>query len=294
MTATEPIIELKNISYFYRNSKTEALKDISLKIYPGEKVAFLGANGAGKSTLFKHLNGILKPYSGEVLIHGETISKRNIVKVRQTVGIVFQNPDDQILAPSVEQDIAFGPINMGLSENEVESRVNEALKLMNITGLKDRSPHHLSGGQKKRVAIAGILAMRPEVIVLDEPTAGLDPRAAENIMAVIDKMNHELGITIILSTHDVDMVPLFADRVFIMHHGRIEAQGTAKEIFKQPGLLEHVHLRMPRIACVFELLQAEGLDVETKVTPVDARDEILRLLNSPENKRWKLHGNNSH
>jgi cobalt/nickel transport system ATP-binding protein len=281
MAPNIPVVELKETSYFYASSKIKALDNVSLKIYPGEKVAFLGANGAGKSTLFKHLNGILKPGSGEVLIHGEPISKKNIVKVRQTVGIVFQNPDDQILAPTVEQDVAFGPVNMGLSEKEVMARVKEALRVVNMTGLEDRSPHHLSGGQKKRVAIAGILAMRPEVIVLDEPTAGLDPMGAENIMAVIEKMNRDLGITIILSTHDVDMVPLFADRVFLMHHGRIEAQGTAKEIFKQPGLLEHVHLRMPRIAGVFELLRAEGLEVETKVTPLDARDEILRLLKAP-------------
>jgi cobalt/nickel transport system ATP-binding protein len=281
MRSTTPIIELKKLSYSYGNSKIEALKDINLEVYPGEKVAFLGANGAGKSTLFKHLNGILKPNSGEILVHGEPISKKNIEKVRQTVGIVFQNPDDQILAPTVEQDVAFGPINMGLSEEEVTARVKEALGFVNMLGLEERSPHHLSGGQKKRVAIAGILAMRPEVIVLDEPTAGLDPKSAETIMSVIETMNRDLGITIILSTHDVDMVPLFADRVFLMHHGKIEAHGTATEIFKQHGLLEHVHLRIPRIAEVFELLKAEGLDVETKVTPADARDEILRLLNAP-------------
>lgn len=284
MISTTPIIELRNISYSYRNSKTEALKDVSLRIYAGEKVAFLGANGAGKSTLFRHLNGILKPNTGQILVHGEPISKKNISKVRQTVGIVFQNPDDQILAPTVEQDVAFGPVNMGLSEKEVDSRVREALELVCMTGLEDRSPHHLSGGQKKRVAIAGILAMRPEVIVLDEPTAGLDPRGTENIMTVIEDMNRDLGITVILSTHDVDMVPLFADRVFLMHHGRIETQGTVKEIFKQPGLLEHVHLRMPRIAGVFELLRAEGLDVETMITPVEARDEILRLMNVSRNQ----------
>ncbi|WP_367344536.1 energy-coupling factor ABC transporter ATP-binding protein [Methanomethylovorans sp.] len=284
MISTTPIIELRDISYSYRNSKTEALKDVSLRIYAGEKVAFLGANGAGKSTLFRHLNGILKPNTGQILVHGEPISKKNISKVRQTVGIVFQNPDDQILAPTVEQDVAFGPVNMGLSEKEVDSRVREALELVSMTGLENRSPHHLSGGQKKRVAIAGILAMRPEVIVLDEPTAGLDPRGTENIMTVIEDMNRDLGITVILSTHDVDMVPLFADRVFLMHHGRIETQGTVKEIFKQPGLLEHVHLRMPRIAGVFELLRAEGLDVETMITPVEARDEILRLLNVSRNQ----------
>lgn len=279
----KPIIELKNVSYIYASSKTKALDNINIEIYPGEKIAILGANGAGKSTVFKNLNGILKPSSGEVLIKGERISKKTIIKVRQTVGIVFQNPDDQIIAPTVEQDIAFGPINMGLSEEEVGSRVKEAIELVNISGLEDRSPHHLSGGQKKLVAIAGILAMRPEVIVLDEPTAGLDPFSASEIMKVMDRMNRELGITIILSSHDVDIIPLFAERVYVLHHGRLEAEGTAKEIFKDKDLVEQAHLRMPRIADVFKLLQDEGVDVEIKITPDDAKDEILRLIGTSRN-----------
>lgn len=279
----KPIIELTNVSYIYASSKTKALDNINIEIYPGEKIAILGANGAGKSTLFKNLNGIIKPSSGEILVKGERISKNTITRVRQTVGIVFQNPDDQIIAPTVEQDIAFGPINMGLSEKEVESRVKEAIELVNISGLEERSPHHLSGGQKKLVAIAGILAMKPEVIVLDEPTAGLDPFSAGEIMKVMDRMNRELGITVILSSHDVDIIPLFAERVYVLHHGRLEAEGTAKEIFKDKDLIEQAHLRMPRIADVFKLLQDKGVDVEIKITPDDARDEILRLIGTLTN-----------
>ncbi len=172
---------------------------------------------------------------------------------------------------------------MGLSKEKVQSRVKEAIELVNIFGLEERSPHHLSGGQKKLVAIAGILAMKPEVIVLDEPTAGLDPFSASEIMKVMDKMNRELGITVILSSHDVDIIPLFAERVYVLHHGRLEAEGTAKEIFKDKDLVEQAHLRMPRIADIFKLLQDEGLDVEIKITPDDAKDEILRLIRTSKN-----------
>ena len=240
----------------------------------------LGANGAGKSTLFKHLNGILRPLSGEVLVKGEKITKKNVRACRGTVGIVFQDPDDQVLAPSVEEDIAFGPINMGLSREEVEKRVKEALEMVGLKGFEERAPHHLSGGQKKLVAIAGILAMRPEVIVLDEPTAGLDPLSSARILELIMKMNRELGITLLLSTHDVDVVPYFAERVFVLHHGKLEADGSPEEIFDDPELLRKAHLRLPRVAEVFEMLQQEGIDVEIQITAETARDEILRVINS--------------
>ena len=294
MTPDTPVIELKSASYFYASSKTRALDNVSLKIYPGEKIALLGANGAGKSTLFKHLNGIIKPSSGQVFVNGQEISRKNIRDVRQTVGIVFQNPDDQILAPTVEQDVAFGPMNMGLSENVVESRVAEALELVHMSGFEERSPHHLSGGQKKLVAIAGILAMRPQIVVLDEPTAGLDPLTANQVISVIEKMNRELGITVILSTHEVDIVPLFADRVYVIHHGKIEAEGTAREIFKKHDILENAHLRMPRIAELFELLLESGIDVDIKITPSDARDEILRLLAMQAGKQRQENANNAY
>ncbi|KKG13009.1 ATP-binding protein [Methanosarcina sp. 2.H.T.1A.6] len=275
-----PILEVKDLCHRYPHLDSNALDNINLKVFKGERVAVLGANGAGKSTLFKHLNGILRPLSGEVLVKGETVTKKNVRMCREAVGIVFQDPDDQVLAPSVEEDIAFGPINMGLSREEVETRVKEALEMVGLTGFEDRAPHHLSGGQKKLVAIAGILAMRPEVIVLDEPTAGLDPLSSARILELIMKMNRELGITLLLSTHDVDVVPYFAERVFVLHHGRLEADGSPEGIFNDPELLKKAHLRLPRVAEVFEMLRQEGLDVNIQITAEAARDEILRLINS--------------
>ncbi|HII79270.1 MAG TPA: ATP-binding cassette domain-containing protein [Methanosarcina sp.] len=273
-----PILEVKDLCHRYPHLEANALDKINLKVYGGERVAVLGANGAGKSTLFKHLNGILRPLSGEVLIKGEKITKKNVRMCRETVGIVFQDPDDQVLAPSVEEDVAFGPINMGLPREEVETRVKEALKMVGLTGLEERAPHHLSGGQKKLVAIAGILAMRPEVIVLDEPTAGLDPLTSSRVLEVIMKMNRELGITLLISTHNVDVVPYFAERILVLHHGKLEADGSPNEIFNDPELLRKAHLRLPRVAEVFEMLQQEGFDVKIQITAEAARDEILRLI----------------
>jgi cobalt/nickel transport system ATP-binding protein len=275
-----PILEVKNLCHRYPHLDSNALDEINLKIFKGERVAVLGANGAGKSTLFKHLNGILRPLSGEVMVKGEKITKKNVRTCRETVGIVFQDPDDQVLAPSVEEDIAFGPINMGLSRKDVETRVKEALEMVGLKGFEERAPHHLSGGQKKLVAIAGILAMRPEVIVLDEPTAGLDPLSSARILELIMKMNRELGITLLLSTHDVDVVPYFAERVFVLHHGKLEADGSPDEIFNDPELLRKAHLRLPRVAEVFEMLQQEGINVEIQITTEAARDEILRVISS--------------
>lgn len=279
-----PILEVRDLCHRYPHLDSNALDKINLKVFKGERVAVLGANGAGKSTLFKHLNGILRPFSGEILLKGEKVTKKNIRACRETVGIVFQDPDDQVLAPSVEEDIAFGPINMGLSRGEVETRVKEALEMVGLTGFEERAPHHLSGGQKKLVAIAGILAMRPEVIVLDEPTAGLDPLSSARILELIMKMNRELGITLLLSTHDVDVVPYFAERVFVLHHGKLEADGNPDEIFDDPELLRKAHLRLPRVAEVFEMLQQEGLDVNIQITAEAARDEILRLISSGQQK----------
>lgn len=278
MARENPIIELKNLSYKYSSSDSKALENIDLTINAGEKIAILGANGAGKSTLFKHLNGILSPSSGEVAIKGDTISKKTIRKARQTVGIVFQNPDDQVFSPTVEEDVAFGPMNMGLPEDEVEGRIRTSLELVNLKGFEKRAPHHLSGGQKKLVAIAGVLAMCPEVVVLDEPTAGLDPINAAQVMDIIDRMNRDLNMTVVLSTHDVDIIPAFADRICILDHGKILATGTPKEIFRDHDLIQKAHLRMPRIAEVFELLQKEGIDAQIQIAPADARDEIIRVL----------------
>ena len=200
------MLEVKNIKYAY-NSEYQALKGVSLKIEKGEMVALLGKNGAGKSTLFLHLNGIYEPDEGQVFIDGEELKydKKSLLKFRQKVGIVFQNPDDQIFAPTVEEDVAFGPLNLGLSMEEVQDRVEEALARVGMSGFEKTAPHHLSGGQKKRVAIAGILAMKPEIMVLDEPTAGLDPQGVVNLQKLLRQLNDE-GITIVISTHEVDLI----------------------------------------------------------------------------------------
>jgi len=271
------IIETRNLTHFYRG-KIKALDSVNFTAKPGERIAIIGANGAGKSTLFKHFNGILKPTEGDILIKGESISKKNILDVRRTVGVVFQDPDDQIFAPTVKQDVAFGPMNLGLDIEEVEKRVRESLEIVRLSGFEDRAPHHLSTGEKKKVAIAGILAMQPEVLVLDEPTAGLDPGGAIRLIKLINEMNRYRGITIIISTHEVDIVPLLADRVCIMSMGKIIGDGTPLEIFSSRDLIKKTHLRLPVVAQLMEMLQEEGVPVNVRFTLEEARDELLRVV----------------
>ncbi|MDF1558367.1 MAG: cobalt transporter CbiM [ANME-2 cluster archaeon] len=274
---TPYIIETRDLTHVYRSGSTKALSSINFCVKPGERVVLLGANGAGKSTLFKHLNGILKSTSGQVLVKGQPITRSNIKDVRRTVGVVFQNPDDQILSPTVAQDVAFGPRNLGLSPSRVESRVKRALEMVRLTGYEERAPHHLSGGEKKRVAIAGILAMKPEVLVLDEPTNGLDPGAAERLMRLIMEMNQKLGITMIIATHEVDLVPEFAQRVCVMSAGMITGEGTPTEIFGRPDLIAKTHLRLPVVAQLMKKLKEAELDVAMELTVDEARDEIVRV-----------------
>ncbi len=270
------IIETRNLTHLYRG-KIKALDSISFIAKPGERIAIIGANGAGKSTLFKHFNGILKPTNGEILVKGEAISGKNILEVRKTVGVVFQDPDDQIFAPTVKQDVAFGPMNLGLSEEVIEKRVRESLETVRLTGFEERAPHHLSTGEKKKVAIAGILAMQPEVLVLDEPTAGLDSGGAIRLIKLINWMNRNLGITTIIATHEVDIVPLLADRVCVMSMGKIIADGTPQEIFSSDHI-KKTHLSRPIISQLMEMLQEEGVPVSIKLTLEEARDELLRVV----------------
>ena len=274
------MLEIKNIKYSY-NTNYQALKGVSLKIKKGEIVALLGKNGAGKSTLFLHLNGIYKPDEGQVMIDGEELKydKKSLLKVRQKVGIVFQNPDDQIFAPTVEEDVAFGPLNLGLPMEEVQDRVEEALVRVGMSGYEKTAPHHLSGGQKKRVAIAGILAMKPEIMVLDEPTAGLDPQGVVSLSKLLKELNDE-GITIIISTHDVDLVPNYAQRLFVLVDGLLIAEGTPKEIFAKPGILEQANLKVPIVTEIFQKLENEGFDMEGDypLTVDEAKDTFLELL----------------
>ena len=274
---TPYIVETRDLTHIYHSGSVRALDGINFSVKPGERVVLLGANGAGKSTLFKHLNGILKSTSGQVLVKGQPINKSNIKDVRRTVGVVFQDPDDQIFSPTVAQDVAFGPMNLGLSPDVVERRVKRALEMVRLTGYEDRAPHHLSGGEKKRVAIAGILAMKPEVLVLDEPTNGLDPGAAERLMRLIMEMNQKLGITMIIATHEVDLVPEFAQRVCVMSGGMIIGEGTPMEIFGRPDLIAKTHLRLPVVAQLMEQLKEAELDVAVELTVDGARDEILKV-----------------
>ena len=275
------MLEVQNIKYSYNNDY-QALKGVSLKIEKGDMVALLGKNGAGKSTLFLHLNGIYQPDEGKVFIDGEELKydKKSLLKFRQKVGIVFQNPDDQIFAPTVEEDVAFGPLNLGLSMEEVQNRVENALERVGMTGYEKTAPHHLSGGQKKRVAIAGILAMKPEIMVLDEPTAGLDPNGVTNLVKLLKELNAE-GITIVISTHEVNLVPDYANKAFVMVDGNLIAEGTPREIFSQPDILERANLEIPIVTELFQQIEAEGLDIggEYPLTIEEAKQRFLTLLN---------------
>jgi cobalt/nickel transport system ATP-binding protein len=251
------VIETKDMMFKYPDG-TIALEKVEFTAADGKIVALLGPNGAGKSTLFLHFNGILKPTEGSVKINGDHIkyNKVGLMKLRQNVGIVFQNPDDQLFAPTVQEDVAFGPMNMDMSNEVVESRVKEALKRVDMEGFDKKPPHLLSGGQKKRVAIAGILAMRPKIMVLDEPTSGLDPRGASQIMKLLYDLNKE-GITIIVSTHDVDLVPIYADKVYIISQGNLIKEGNPVDVFSDVKTIRAANLRLPRIAHLMEILQKE-------------------------------------
>ena len=249
------IIEVKNLSYLYPDG-TKALNNINFKVEKGDIVSLLGNNGAGKSTLFLHFNGIFEPSSGEVVVDGKTLKydKKSLLEVRQKIGIVFQNPDDQLFAPTVEEDVAFGPLNLGFTQKETKLKVTNVLKKVGMEGSEKKPPHHLSGGEKKRVAIAGILAMSPETIVLDEPTSGLDPKGASKILKLLYDLNNE-GITIIISTHDVDLVPLYSNKVHIIKNGEIIKEGTPQEVFDDVDTVRKADLSLPRIAHLIEILE---------------------------------------
>lgn len=273
------ILEAEHLTYGY-DEKRHAIEDLSIAFEEGKTTAILGANGAGKSTLFLHLNGILQPEHGEVRFRGQPISykKAGLRQLRSKVGIVFQNPDDQLFSASVYRDISFGAVNMGLPSEEVHRRVNVVMEQIGITYLKDRPTHSLSFGQKKRVAFAGIMVMQPEVIILDEPTAGLDPVGVSELMHLLQDVCRQQNTTIILSTHDIDVVPIYADVIDVMDQGHVIAHGTPEEIFAQPELLRSHHLRLPRISHLLEILQKEdGWDVDASVSTISgARKELLR------------------
>jgi cobalt/nickel transport system ATP-binding protein len=276
------LIETRDLTYVYPGNVT-ALHSVNFIAPRNARIAVIGSNGAGKSTLFKCFNGIFRPTSG-VLIRGEPITKDNIREVRKFVGIIFQNADDQIFSPTVEQDVAFGPTNLGLDEETIHHRVHEALKLVGIEDLAHRVPHHLSGGEKKRVAIAGVIAMEPEVLVLDEPTAGLDPRGVHDLLTFINSLSKQYGMTVIFSTHDVSMVAEVADYVYVMNKGQFVAEGSVEEIFLQPDMLRSVRLDVPVLPKLIRSLNDNGVPVPMAYTYEDAERALIRTYKgSPEN-----------
>ena len=274
-------IEAKALCYAYEDG-TIALDQVTLAAGRGQITGILGANGAGKSTLFLNLNGVLTPKSGQVLLDGVPVryDKKGLAQLRRRVGIVFQDPDDQLFSADVYRDVSFGAVNLGLPEGEVRRRVEDALERTGIAHLRDRPTHALSFGQKKRAAIAGVLVMQPEVLILDEPTAGLDPQGVSGIMALLTGLRDSLGMTVLIATHDMDIVPLYCDDTYLLGGGRVLAHGTPEVLFAQPALLRENHLRLPRIAHLMEILgQVDGLDADPSAATISAaRREILRLL----------------
>lgn len=248
----DKILEIRNLSFSYEQEKF-ALDHITLAIYKNEKIAVLGANGAGKSTFFLNLNGVREPDSGEIFLHGEKIGKKTRNNLRKSVGIVFQDADSQIIASNVKAEIAFGPLNMKLSGHEVETRTEQAINRLNLQELAERPPHYLSGGEKKRVTIADIIAMESEIFVFDEPTASLDPAHATLLENILSELEEE-GKTILLSTHDVDFAYRFANRLIIFHEGKLLADGKPEHIFVQEELLKKSNLKKPLLMQMYELL----------------------------------------
>jgi cobalt transport protein ATP-binding subunit len=253
------VLALENVHYVYEDG-TEALKGVDLKVRRGEKLAVMGANGSGKSTLFLTLNGVRKPASGRVLIDGTPVdySRKGLLELRRKVGIVFQDPDNQLFSASVMQEISFGAMNLGLPESEVRARVEEIMDDLNITAFREKPTHFLSGGQKKRVSIADILVMDPEIIILDEPAAALDPRHAAMIDRIIDELGSR-GITVILSTHDVNRALIWADRVVLMDCGAVIGDGLPEEIFNNEDALALTNLEKPTALRIFQTLCESGI-----------------------------------
>lgn len=279
------IISVKNVTYEYKDEETTvaAVKALSLEIERGSFTVILGHNGSGKSTLAKMLNGLNKPTSGDIFVDGiNTKDEENEIEVKRKVGMVFQNPDNQIIASIVEEDVAFGPENLGVPPKEIKKRVDDALRAVDMLEFKESTPHRLSGGQKQRIAIAGIIAMQPECLVLDEPTAMLDPKGRAEIIETLIRLNKEKGITVVLITHYMEEAQN-ADRVLVMNDGEIIADDKPKVIFSDVERLKRVGLDVPQTAELLYNLKKNGFNVDTHALSIkEAADEIIKALHSEE------------
>ena len=279
------VLSVKNLIYGYSKGtpfEKGALKGVSAEFQKGEIVAIIGHTGSGKSTLLQHLNGLLKPDSGDVLLNGESIysSKESLRNCRFNVGLCFQYPEQQLFESTVYNDIAFGPKNMGLPEDEIKSRIKEAISFVGLSDdYLEKSPFDLSGGEKRRVAIAGVIAMKPQVLILDEPTAGLDPAGKNNLLALIKEYNSATGNTVIFVSHNMDDVALVAHRVIVMNDGEIQADGTVEQVYSQGEMLEELGLDIPEITSLFLKLKKAGYDLgKTEYTVEGAMNAIMKTL----------------
>ena len=277
------IIEFKNVTFRYEGDEegvvlAPAVKDFSLNIEEGEFVAILGHNGSGKSTLAKLANGLLLAESGDVLVNGmNTKNEDDDIKIKQTVGVVFQNPDNQIVATIVEEDVAFGPENLGIEPSEIRRRVDEALKTVGMYEYRKHGPHKLSGGQKQRVAIAGIIAMEPRCIILDEPTAMLDPIGRRDVMNAIKRLNRELGITVVFITHYMEEA-CEADRIVVMDDAHLLMDGTPREVFSNPEKIRSIGLDVPQTCQLAEVLRKDGIELKNDLLSIDELVENIDVL----------------
>ena len=273
------IIEIKNVSYEYSDEETKhiAVNNVSFSIERGSFTVILGHNGSGKSTLAKMLNGLLKPTSGEIIVDGmNTADEETEIEVKRRVGMVFQNPDNQLVASIVEEDVAFGPENLGLEPSLIRERVDDALKSVGMYEFRKSTPHHLSGGQKQRIAIAGIIAMQPDCIILDEPTAMLDPVGRAEIIETLHNLNKQKNITIVLITHYMEEAEN-ADRVLVMNDGVIISDNTPKEIFKNVSQLKSVGLSVPQTTELLYALNQNGFNIPTDVLSIKETAKAIAL-----------------
>ncbi|MFZ5944575.1 MAG: energy-coupling factor ABC transporter ATP-binding protein [Bacillota bacterium] len=272
------ILETDKIEFSYLDG-TKAINSLSIKIPQGKKLAVVGNNGAGKTTLFLHFNGVHRPQKGTVYFKGEEISyhKSALKNIRKNIGIVFQDPDNQLFSSSVYQDISFGPLNLGWSEQRIRSKLDEVMTMTGISDLQDKPTHSLSFGQKKRVAIAGVLAMEPEIIILDEPTAGLDPFYTGQIMNLLDGLNKN-GATIIISSHNIDEVYAWADYIYVLNSGELIAEGNPEDVFSDGKILEKANLIKPLVLEIYDELLGNGKVPAEHVKP-KSREQLLQLIN---------------
>jgi len=271
------VLESKGLCYRYPCGKA-ALTGLDLRVMRGRKLAVLGANGSGKTTLFLCLNGILRPQSGALALRGRPVSyaRRDLLEWRRRVGVVFQEADDQVVAGTVMQDVAFGPLNLGLSHQEARARAAEVLQALKIEHFRDRPTHELSHGERKLVAIAGVLAMRPEVVILDEPTSGIDPEGAQQVLRVLETV-HDQGATLAISTHDMDMAYEWADDAVILSEGRTCRQGPVREVFADAAALKQARLRPPWLLEIARGMRAGGI-LKDDAPTIRSRRQLLEML----------------